>query len=492
VRRQALQEVKNMLTKKKNIIIIIPILVALIYTGAILFWHLYTPDYNITIQNPGADNRPEGKSRKAGDVVIGAFFMKYGECMGVARNTHTKGQWACFRGSDYKNIVRTNDTFDFATDFSVQWKIETGEGYAAPIIYNGLVYLLDYDENLSSDALRCFSLESGEELWRRWYRAPMKRNHGFSRTAPVVNDNYVITVGPTGHVMCCDPITGELKWTLDMPKQFDTEVPHWYSGQCPRIENNQLILAPAGKETLMIGIDCEIGEIAWQTPNTLGYKMSHSSIMPMVVHGKKMYVYAGIGGVCGVSAEVADKGKLLWSVDTWKPSVVAPSPVQLTTGEILLTAGYGAGGALLQVKHTDGKWQATITDRYKPNEGLSSEQQTPIVYEQMAITILPKDGGGIRGKLVAYLPSHLRTPIWESAADERFGLGPYMVIGSHLFALKEEGELYIYKLEQRGMKLVKKQRIMDGHDAWGPMAYADGYLILRDNYGVYCLKISLL
>jgi len=290
--------------------------------------------------------------------------------------------------------------------------------------------------------------------------------------------------------MCCDPVTGKLKWTLDIQKQFQTETPFWYSGQCPRIEDNQLIIAPAGEEVLMAGIDCETGEIVWQTPNTTGYKMSHSSVMPMTLGGKKMYVYAGIGGVCGVSAETADRGKLLWNVDKWKPSVVAPSPLQLSSSEIALTAGYGAGGARLQVKSTDGKWSATITDQYKPNEGLSSEQQTPILYEQMVIAILPKDGGGRRGKLVAYSPSNLRTPIWESAADERFGLGPYLAIGNHLFALKDDGELYVYQIEQKGMKFIKKQRIMEGIDAWGPMAYADGYLMLRDAHGVYCLKVA--
>ena len=476
--------------RKKTIIKLITILIVLIYTGTIVWWHLYTPDYKITIQNPGADNRPEGSARKADDVVIGEFFMRYADSRDAACHVSTlKGQWSCFRGSDYKNIVHTNDVINTSSDFPVQWKVETGEGHAAPVIYNGLVYFLDYDEKLSSDMLRCFSLETGKELWRRWYRVPMKRNHGFSRTAPVVTDKYVITIGPQAHVMCCDPITGELKWTLDVKKQFETEEPPWYAGQCPRIEDNQLILAPAGKEILMVGVDCETGEIAWQTPNTLGYKMSHSSVMPMTLSGKKTYVYAGIGGICGVSGEAADKGKLLWDV-AWKPSVIAPSPLQLSSSEIAMTAGYGAGGALLQVKYANGKWSATIAYQYKPSEGMSCEQQTPILYEQMVITVLPKDGGGLRGKLVAYSPSNLRSPIWESAADERFGLGPYLIIGNHLFALKDDGELYVYKLEQKRMILVKKQRIMDGIDAWGPMAYADGYLIVRDAHWVYCLKIT--
>ncbi|MCL2561161.1 MAG: PQQ-binding-like beta-propeller repeat protein [Rikenellaceae bacterium] len=398
------------------------------------------------------------------------------------------GQWPGFRGSDLRNIARPIGNIDFSADFPVQWIIETGEGHAAPAIYNGRVYLLDYDEKLSSDALRCFSLETGVELWRRWYRVPMKRNHGFSRTVPAVTDKYVITFGPQAHVMCCDPVTGELKWTFDVKKHFETDVPPWYAGQCPLIDGDQLIIAPAGKDVLMAGIDCETGEILWQTPNTLGYKMSHSSVMPMTLGGKKTYVYMAVGGVVGVSGEAADKGELLWNVN-WPPSVVAPSALQLSGSEVALTAGYGAGGALLSVKNSDGRWTANM-DRYRPNEGMSSEQQTPILYDQMVITVMPKDGGGLRGKLVAYSPTDLRVPLWESAADERFGLGPYLMVGDHLFVLKDDGELFVYKPERRRATLIKKQRIMDGIDAWGPMAYADGYLILRDSYRVYCLRID--
>ena len=469
--------------KGKQTINIITTGIAILFAGAILWWHIYTPMGHLSAQEPGADNRPEGTARSADDVVIGEFFMQYAE-----GSSSLQGQWTCFRGGDYKNIIHTNGGIDFSSDFSVQWMVETGEGYAAPVIYNGRVYFLDYNEQLSSDALRCFDLETGRELWRRWYRVPMKRNHGFSRTVPVINDNCIITFGPEAHVMCCDPLTGELRWTMNLKKQFETEAPLWYAGQCPRIDDDQLILAPAGKEILMAGVDYETGEILWQTPNTPGYKMSHSSVMPMVIQGKKTYVYAAEGGICGVSAEKADKGKLLWNV-AWKPSVIAPSPLQLPSGDISLTAGYGAGGALLQVRNTDGRWSATLIDQYKANEGLSSEQQTPVLYEQMVITIPPNDAGGRRGKVVAYSPANIRTPVWESAADERFGYGPYIVIDNHLLALKDDGELFVYKLEQKSMTLVKKQSIMDGHDAWGPLAYADGYLMVRDAETVYCLKI---
>jgi outer membrane protein assembly factor BamB len=472
--------------KTKTIVILISVLVVLIFAGTIIWWHLYTPKYDFAIQAPGADNRPEGLARAADDVIIGEFFMRYED-----QSSSLTGKWTCFRGEDYTNIVHVSEKIETSEkDYPIIWNVETGEGHASPVIYNGLVYFLDYDEKLSSDALRCFSLESGKELWRRWYRVPMKRNHGFSRTAPVINENYIITLGPQGHVMCCDPVSGDLKWTLDLQKEFKTEIPFWYAGQCPRVEDNTLILAPSGEEVLLAGIDCDSGTVVWQTPNTLNYKMSHSSVMPMTIGGKKMYIYAGVGGVCGISAEKNDAGALLWNTEKWNPSVIAPSPLQLSANSVFLVAGYGAGGAVLQIHHSGGKWNANIVEQYKPSEGMSSEQQTPILYNNMVITVLPKDGGSMRERLVCYAPSNLHTPIWTSGADERFGLGPYAVINNMLFAFKDNGELYIYEIKSQGMELVKKQQILDGVDAWGPMAYADGRLLLRDAHNVYCLKIN--
>lgn len=169
--------------------------------------------------------------------------------------------------------------------------------------------------------------------------------------------------------------------------------------------------------------------------------------------------------------------------------MIAPSPLRLSSSRIFLVAGYGTGGALLQVDKAGSKWTATVLDQYKADKGLSSEQQTPILYNDMIISVMPKDGGGLRGKLVCFSPTDLHNPIWSSAADERFGLGPYLVINKHLFAFKDDGELYVYEIQSKAMKLLKKQRVMDGVDAWGPMAYADGMLVLRDAHTVKCLKI---
>ena len=459
-----------------------------LWTAVLIGWHWYDPSKGFTKFVPGADKRPPGSERKADDVVIGEFFMK-GEAPAPSQGEEV---WPGFRGPDRSNIVSHAVPIKLVEgDFQELWSVETGEGHAAPAVWRGRVYVLDYNEQLSSDALRCLDLKTGEELWRRWYRVPMKRNHGFSRTIPAITaDGRVVTIGPEGHLMCCNGETGDLLWTMDLKKRFSTEIPFWYAGQCPLIMGDELVVAPAGKDTQMVGLDVATGHVRWATANDKKLKMSHSSVMPMTLGGKRTLVYAGIGGVCGVSAEGSDKGKMLWFADAWQPSVIAPSPLQLSSNQIFLVAGYGAGGGLLQVSQS-GSWQAKVTDQYKADKGMSSEQQTPILYKGSIITILPKDGGGMRERISIYQPSDLHRAVWNSASDERFGLGPYLVIDGRLFALKEDGQLFVYEIGERQMKLLRKQTVIkDGADAWGPMAYADGMLLVRDAKTVKCLRIS--
>ena len=97
----------------------------------------------------------------------------------------------------------------------------------------------------------------------------------------------------------------------------------------------------------------------------------------------------------------------------------------------------------------------------------------------------------MRERISLFAPSDLHHAVWNSASDERFGLGPYMIVDGKLFALKETGELYVYDIQPRSLRLIRSQPIIaDASDAWGPMAYADGMLLVRDAKRVCCVKIK--
>ena len=469
--------------KVERYVIFIVIIVSI---TVFIYWFLHNPVKDFDTNVPGLDHRPLKDTSSKSDVIIGEKFKAYSSV-----TSSLTGKWPRFRGADMDNINKEKITLIDSWGKAgpkILWKVELGEGHAAPAVYNGKVYILDYDERKKNDALRCLSLETGTELWRRWYSVSLKRNHGMSRTTPAVTDKYVVTIGPKCHVMCCNPQNGDFLWGIDLSKNYNTEVPLWYTGQCPLIDHDIAVIAPGGS-SLLIGVDCATGKVVWQTPNPDKWKMSHSSVMTMTLGGKKMFVYSAIGGMSGVSAEGADVGKALWKISAFNPSVIAPSPVQLGTDKIYMTAGYGAGAAVYHVIRTGDTYSITVIKNYKPKDGLASEQQTPILYNHYLFGILPKDAGERRNQFVCCSPDDVQKILWTSSSTDRYGLGPYIIADGKFFILNDEGTLTIARVSTSKFIFLDKAKIIDGQDAWGPLAIADGRLLMRDSKEMVCIDV---
>lgn len=468
---------------------------ATIFIGALFWWLLYPGPYDHISRVPGMDNRPPIVER-TDSVIIGEFFDTTG-VMGEI----VYGEWPRFRGVDFDNINK--DTIPLAESWDtsgprIVWRTTLGEGYAGPAVHNGKVYLLDYNERRKADVLRCFSLATGEEIWRRWYYVDIKRNHGYSRTIPAVTDRYVVTIGPRSHVMCTDPENGNLLWSIDLEKEYGIRgwqkgrvTPDFFSGQCPLIDNDVAIIAP-GVKAFMIGVDCATGKVIWETPNPDSLKMSHGSIIPMTIHGKRMYVYNAVGGIAAVSAEDGDIGKLLWSTKEWSPATTAASPIHLGNNEIAVFGSYGAGGAKVVVGYDGTKFSAKVEDIHKATEGIASDQQTPILLNNRLWTVMPENAGELKKQLVCYDRTDLLKPVWSSGKENRYGrgLGPYILSGDKLYLLDDDGMLYLFRMGETGVTLLDNHKILDGIEAWGPMAIAGRYLIMRDARNMLCLDIS--
>lgn len=466
---------------------VVPIIVFAIFSTAFVWFVTTKPVENLEKRVPGMDARPDliGENEA---VVIGEFFEAYTPIESVL-----KGSWPRFRGNDFDNISKdptpTAEKWP-ATGPEIIWQIKLGEGHAGPAIHKGKVYVLDYDEKIRADVLKCFSLETGEEIWKRWYNVAIKRNHGMSRTIPTVTDEYIISIGPRCQVMCLETESGKLLWSLDLVRDFGAEIPQWYTAQCPLIDGDLAVISIGG-ESLMIGVDCKTGEIVWNTPNPDKWKMSHSSVIPATILGRKTYIYMAVGGICGVAAEGEDRGTILWKNKEWSPTVVATSPIYTGNNEIVFTTGYGAGGGKLKVSKSGNEMVANVIETHSPREGLASEQQTPILAGEFLWTINPKDAGAMRNQLACYHISDLRNPVWSSGKENRYGLGPYMVVGDKMYLVNDDAKLFMFRFNTNSVnQLDSFSPLEEGIDAWGPLAFADGYLIMRDSHNMFCLDVS--
>jgi outer membrane protein assembly factor BamB len=397
------------------------------------------------------------------------------------------GAWPRFRGANF-DAISTEDILPARTwptnGPDILWSIDVGEGYAGAAILAGRVYLMDYDREQQADVVRCLSFQDGKDIWRYSYPVKLKRDHGMSRTVPAVTEKFVVTMGPKCHVTCLDSITGEFRWMFNLVREFNTKVPKWYTAQCPLIEDGKAIIAPAGN-VLMMAVDCETGEILWETPNPDGWIMTHSSIVPMDFNGRRFYVYCGgnqiKGGVVGVSAE---DGSVLWKNNEWKVRFNVPMPVVVGDGRLFLTAGYGQyelGCAMLRLTETDGKI-TTQLEFLHTTEVFGSMQQSPIFYDGYIY------GVRLDGQLVCLdLDGNI---VWTSTSANKFGNGPYSIVNGLIYLMNDSGELTLAQTGPSGYLPLAHAKVLEGHESWGPMAIASGRLIVRDTDRMICLDIS--
>jgi outer membrane protein assembly factor BamB len=455
----------------------VPVLAAAVALALGAAWWWRSAGAAVSLRVPGTDRTgAAGTEVDSGNPVLRGTVTR-----GAGRPATWGGSWPQFRGEHRDGLVRDGAKLAREWEGGLPrrlWSVEAGEGYAGVAVMEGRVYLMDYDRARQQDALRCLSLEDGAEIWRLSYPVPVKRNHGMSRTVPSVTNGLVVAMGPKCHVVCADAATGELKWGLDLVRDYGATVPPWYTGQCPLIDRGVVVLAPGGADALVMGVDAKEGKVLWRSPNPRAWKMTHVSPVPMDFAGRHFYVYCGHGGVAGVEAET---GALLWETTDWKISIATvPSPVVVSGGRIFLSGGYNAGSLMLQLKEEGGAIKPVTRFRLKP-EVFGATQQTPVFFGDHLYGIRPD------GELVCLDLEGKVT--WSSGSGQRFDLGPFLVADDLILALSGSGRLALLESNPAATRVLASNQVLQGHEAWAPLALVDGRLLARDLTQLVCLDL---
>ena len=371
----------------------------------------------------------------------------------------------------------------------VLWTVPLGSGFGGPAVSDGKVYLLDRDEEVG-DTLRVLDFSSGRELWTFAYGAPGSFMFAGSRTTPTVDGEHVYTTGPLGDLYAINTTTQKPVWHRNIWTEFGGgELPTWAIVQHPLIYGDLVIVAPQTSEAGVVAYDKLTGELRWKSAplsGTAGYvspmivKVAGEDHLVMVTAAIGRGRTARDGSVTGLDPLT---GAIRWTYMNWQCVIPVPQPVDAGDGRLLITGGYGAGSAMIQVRKTGDSY--SVTELFK-NADFGAHTHAPILHEGhfygQYTTNERADG------LVAMtMDGEVK---WKTDRQPAFVRGGAILADDLLLASDGDTTLYLIDPDPTVFRALASTVVLEGGDNWAPLALVDGKLLIRGQQELIALQVA--
>ncbi len=371
----------------------------------------------------------------------------------------------------------------------VLWAIPLGEGFGAPAVYGGNIYILDR-AGADKDVARCLDLATGQEKWRTEYDAKGGNLGGFpgSRQTPTVDEQHVYTVGGYGHVKCFDRATGKEVWAADLQKDFGMRLPMWGFSQSPVLYGDTIILAAQSQQAGVVAFDKNTGKVVWKSealPGSAGYVALTLTTISGV--DQVIAISAGErgpkGAVCGFDAKAGTK---LWSYDGWQCKIPIPPATPIGDGRFFITAEYGANSVMIQVAK---EGEAFAVKELFKTDKCESQIHPPILYKDH---LYVNSNGNRRadGMICLDLQGNLK---WKTDKNPFFEKGGLLLADGLIYNMEgNNGTLHLIEPSPEGYKELAKAKVLDSgkERMWAPLVLVDGKLLVRSQEEMKCLDVK--
>ncbi len=387
--------------------------------------------------------------------------------------------WPRFQGADASLVASATGLLRSWPDGgpTVNWTIEVGEGFGGPSIAGGKVYLLDRDGK-SHDKLRVFDLASGRELWHYRYEAPGKVGYAGSRSTPTVDGQFVYTMGVFGHLHCFDTRTGRPVWIKHLGRDFGAPQPRWGFAQSPLVRGEHLIVSIRSRDVGVMALNKRTGEVVWKS-KPLGKSEAYCSPILTTLDEVEQVVVLHNRMLAGIDPS---DGTVLWTYEGFDGKRPIPSPTFLDGNRIFMTMGYKGGCAMVRVERQGGEFVVTELFRDRRSE---SKLGSAVFYDGYIYSNSSDNRSGL----------HCLTPEgeikWQTERSPSFDMGQLVIADGLIFILDgRSGTLRLAEATPDGYREIAAAKVLDGGKIWGPMALADGRLVLRDQKQMKCVTVG--
>ena len=375
------------------------------------------------------------------------------------------------------------------------WSFPLGEGYGGASIFGTEVFILDRIKG-QSDVLRCIDFVSGEEKWNFTYEAEGELPFPGSRGVPTVDKNYIWSVGPHGDFYCFDKETQKPIWHHDLLEEFDRILSTWGVSQSPIVYKDLVIVAPHGNKAGVAAFDKISGQEVWRSRPLSG---PNYHVSPTLAN------YGGVDQVIMISpydredstrlhevvAFDAITGKELWKYNGLRSfSTITPATV-IDDTRLFLTdnsfdGAYDPVSIMIEIKKTGGEF--AVKELFLTEEA-GSKMHPPVLFENH---LYLNHTGNPNQMMCLTLDGEM---VWKKNEAPGFELGALILVNNLILNQNgKNGDIHLIQPSTGGYKELGKASYFSSKksQAWAPLAFSQGKLIIRDLEKMVCLDLQVL
>ena len=353
------------------------------------------------------------------------------------------------------------------------WKQPIGGGYASFVVAGGRAFTIE--QRHDREAVTAYDLDTGRELWAHSYPAFFTEWMGGEgpRATPTFHDGRLYSLGATGEFCCLEAATGRVLWRKNVLTENQSANLHYGMATSPLVVDDKVIVltgqSAPGKS--VVAYHRVTGERIW---SALDDKQAYTSPMLVTLAGERQLLVVAAKRALGLKPE---DGRLLWGFP-WEVGYdnSISAPVVISSNRFLLSGGYGAGCALVEV--TPGSAGASAQALWR-NKNLKNKFNASVCWQGHVY--------GLDEGVLACLDAQSGERKWR---EGRYGYGQLLLASGHLIILGGDGDLVLVKANPERLEELARVRALKGK-TWNVPALAHGWLLVRNSAEMACYDLRV-
>lgn len=398
------------------------------------------------------------------------------------------------------------------------WRTPIAEGYSGPAVAGGKVYItdrvVDKDAKKPKDGFArskaegvervlCLDQESGKILWTREYRVKYDIAYASGpRTTPVVEGDFVWTLGAMGDLLCLNTAKGDVVWHRKLLEDFGFNAPVWGFSGHPLLDGDRLLCLVGGKGSLVVAFDKKTGKEVWK--NLSDVEPGYCPPMIYDIDGIRQLIMWHPSAVTSLNPET---GEVYWRHAYYskgakgvKVGLTIPTP--RLSGDMLFFTAFYDGPLMLKVKGKAPPEMAWKGKRFgetpEKTDGLHSIMSTPFFEGDYIYGV---DSYGELRCLDARTGERLWSTFEATTGKELRWGNAFLVKHEDRFVLfNERGDLILARLTPEGYKEICRANILVPTNAlappagrrviWSHPAFANRCVFARNDREMVCVSLA--